>query len=161
MDTSIGSDGEQSDDRSSPEESSLVSTADLEDRKRRGDNRSVSPLGDGHSLSTLKFSVENILSPEFGCKIRKSGSHGSPPVGGALALKKLCHSDAVLTTTAASAVRDRYSTTTATRTIELPVTLPAWVYCTRYSDRPSSGELHVHAVFLTDRRRLIAISHKS
>ncbi|MFH4979546.1 hypothetical protein AB6A40_006255 [Gnathostoma spinigerum] len=60
---------------------------------------SVSP----HSSPELKFSIQNILDPDFG-------------------------------------KQDKNVRATSSTTIEnTAVPFPAWIYCTRYSDRPSSG----------------------
>ncbi|XP_073984809.1 segmentation polarity homeobox protein engrailed-like isoform X1 [Rhodnius prolixus] len=64
----------------------------------------------------LKFSIENILRPEFGVKNVEN-----------------LNSSTTTTTTTTTAAEEK-STTANSETV-----WPAWVYCTRYSDRPSSG----------------------
>ncbi|KAF6204307.1 hypothetical protein GE061_002648 [Apolygus lucorum] len=58
--------------------------------------------GDQQPERGLKFSIENILRPEFGCA------------------KKVSKTEEI--------------------SKDAETVWPAWVYCTRYSDRPSSGE---------------------
>uniref|UniRef100_A0A915CHQ8 Homeobox domain-containing protein n=1 Tax=Parascaris univalens TaxID=6257 RepID=A0A915CHQ8_PARUN len=57
-----------------------------------------------HSSPELKFSIQNILDPDFGKHVKST---------------KAC------------------SSRSAQENIGVP--FPAWIYCTRYSDRPSSG----------------------
>ncbi|KAK9503622.1 hypothetical protein O3M35_010142 [Rhynocoris fuscipes] len=62
----------------------------------------------------LKFSIENILRPEFGTK------HSSNT----------------------SVQEEKQVSSSSEQTV-----WPAWVYCTRYSDRPSSGKA-ISIIFL-------------
>lgn len=87
---------------------------------------------------TLKFSIDNILKPDFG---RRAGEASEQPVDlsrvtprgakeagrglGGLGLPPLHHPPA-------APMKERDATPGATL-------WPAWVYCTRYSDRPSAG----------------------
>uniref|UniRef100_A0AC34REX6 Homeobox protein engrailed-like n=1 Tax=Panagrolaimus sp. JU765 TaxID=591449 RepID=A0AC34REX6_9BILA len=65
------------------------------------------------SPNNLKFSIDNILQPTFG--------------------KRLPLSISTLQFGIASALKSQSTTP------PLATPLPAWIYCTRYSDRPSSG----------------------
>lgn len=79
---------------------------------------------DVHPGRQLKFSIENILRPDFGCKVSPGSkcSNGSTPPS------------TPLSSPAA----------TATPGPNNNLLWPAWVYCTRYSDRPSSGNYLTH-----------------
>ncbi len=86
-------------------------------------------LGDGHTA--LKFSIDNILRPEFGeirkpakSRCGKRGADDSP-----VDLSKDCSADSKQAKTEGDGSGG-----------EGNMMWPAWVYCTRYSDRPSSGE---------------------
>ncbi|RWS09640.1 engrailed-like protein [Dinothrombium tinctorium] len=124
------------------------------------------PLLSPNSIKSLKFSIENILKPEFG----KNGKdlRASPPVGNSnnsktknarsfdissLTGKRKHSSDSECSTTSSfssASKEDSQKTDNSTppknKRDDSPPKLndnllwPAWVYCTRYSDRPSSGE---------------------
>ena len=66
------------------------------------------------------FSIENILTPQFGRKLK--GDIGF--------VESLILIFPTLATPAV--VREKKN----------PTVIPAWVFCTRYSDRPSSGILY-------------------
>uniref|UniRef100_A0A672ZWQ6 Homeobox protein engrailed-like n=1 Tax=Sphaeramia orbicularis TaxID=375764 RepID=A0A672ZWQ6_9TELE len=94
---------------------------------------------------TTNFFIDNILRPDFGCKKelglggprdRERAAHGSgprehrvhpavsrPSLPGTPCQDSNCSSDS----------------TSSTASSSQPLLWPAWVYCTRYSDRPSSG----------------------
>uniref|UniRef100_A0A914X5G9 Uncharacterized protein n=1 Tax=Plectus sambesii TaxID=2011161 RepID=A0A914X5G9_9BILA len=111
MDVSIGSDGERS-------SSSLCGSPPI------SPSESSPPL-------KLKFSIANILRPEFG-KLEKE-SMKRPESANSLPgtpCTSLSPADLANPKTLASAMAMSRP----------PVLWPAWVYCTRYSDRPSSGE---------------------
>lgn len=81
----------------------------------------------------LKFSIDNILKPEFGepktqqkSSRKRSASDDSP-----VDLSKECGD------TKNPKTESRGSSPTS----DNGIMWPAWVYCTRYSDRPSSGKL--------------------
>ncbi|GAU97535.1 hypothetical protein RvY_08810-2 [Ramazzottius varieornatus] len=65
----------------------------------------------------LKFSIENILRPDFGCKIKRERLSPRPD------FSSLHSSD--------------NQSKAASNLGNWP---PAWVFCTRYSDRPSAGK---------------------
>jgi len=127
-------------------------------------------------VRSLKFSIENILSPEFGknekeCrksivtngeKLKSHHRHNSrshhPLDVSSLTNKRKHSSDSEsstissLSTTSRDTVNNIHvnankessngrSDTSSPKTDEKkpPLVWPAWVYCTRYSDRPSSG----------------------
>uniref|UniRef100_A0A1I7S050 Homeobox domain-containing protein n=2 Tax=Bursaphelenchus xylophilus TaxID=6326 RepID=A0A1I7S050_BURXY len=88
-------------------------------------------LNDTASVSSLKFSIYNILRPDFGIKCDRlfgSADPTSPPP-----LFPISPSSFGLNLLASLA------------SPKLPIEqnddhqLPAWIYCTRYSDRPSAG----------------------
>lgn len=68
------------------------------------------------TTGNIKFSIENILRPDFG---RTSNDNVMSPS------------------------RQRLNDSEDTVCQKPPMLWPAWVYCTRYSDRPSSGNDHV------------------
>jgi len=110
----------------------------------------------GNSNRTLKFSIDNILKSDFGAEnvpiVRKSSKSdvkkcekdvdrkGSTP-------KEVKKSEPEkegaapmdLTNETTTATTTTSNSTTAVNSSETPMLWPAWVYCTRYSDRPSSG----------------------
>lgn len=78
-------------------------------------------------VPSLKFSIDNILRPEFGGRTNQS-------------VKKNVNLDtkcAPIDLSKEAASSNLPSSTDKKQ----PMLWPAWVYCTRYSDRPSSGEL--------------------
>lgn len=121
-------------------------------------------LGDGHQTAFLKFSIDNILRPEFGGYTRKpatatskSRSKRAATAAGAPAKKASCAAGAdeapvdlsKLSKDCASGKQQQeqqqpqqqVKTESADSKQDDSILWPAWVYCTRYSDRPSSGEL--------------------
>lgn len=117
-------------------------------------------LGDGHQSAFLKFSIDNILRPEFGGYTRKpatttsktrskrtAGAAGSPTKKGSCAvgadeapvdLSKLSKDCA--NSKQPQEQQQQVKTESADSKQDGNILWPAWVYCTRYSDRPSSGE---------------------
>lgn len=118
--------------------------------------------------SNLKFSIDNILKPTFGRRItdpllkrnksnkksaaQRSSQQGIEKHGKAIDLTATTNGmDASMTTptmttptTAAtpplSNAQTEQDKPTNNSTSKSPMVWPAWVYCTRYSDRPSSGK---------------------
>lgn len=127
------------------------------------------------TIQTLKYSIRNILQPDFGknavlktktqpritfkpyetSKTPESKPFTSAPLG------SLCQAVSQIGTARIpepvsgrkSPVKTASTTTTTTTTTlpgvgedgkvdeaKVPTLWPAWVYCTRYSDRPSSGK---------------------
>ncbi|KAJ8926096.1 hypothetical protein NQ315_009953 [Exocentrus adspersus] len=96
--------------------------------------------------ASLKFSIDNILKADFGRRItdpiniRKSKparramaecAEDGGKLSGPVDLSKGEEKATTATTT---------TTTTEKKEEQQPMLWPAWVYCTRYSDRPSSGK---------------------
>ncbi|KAL1243336.1 Homeobox protein engrailed-1a [Trichinella spiralis] len=125
--TKLGSDGEHSDSESaSPSPSSAKET-------------NANELEQLYSRSELKFSVENILKPDFGLHSRSEMINKN--------LKEMKTSmNLNIKRPSASSGNGQISKSLSEMTgcesqmKNVPQVLwPAWVYCTRYSDRPSSG----------------------
>lgn len=129
--------------------------------------------------SSLKFSIDNILKPTFGCRItdpllKRNKSMRKSAVSHKLTQKNLntTHIDSkstestIYTSTERcekktfSFPHDETSQNTVKESVDVnspnfseqssdktssngtgPISWPAWVYCTRYSDRPSSGKI--------------------
>ncbi|KAG4066941.1 hypothetical protein HA402_007689 [Bradysia odoriphaga] len=112
--------------------------------------------------SNLKFSIDNILKPTFGRRItdpllkrnksnKKSAaqraSQGNDKHGKAIDLTATTNGLDAMTTTMATpsiatpplSAQTEQDKPTTESTSKSPMVWPAWVYCTRYSDRPSSG----------------------
>ncbi|GAB0090293.1 Homeobox protein engrailed-like [Sergentomyia squamirostris] len=109
--------------------------------------------------TTLKFSIDNILKADFGCRIADSLANARSSVqrklvnslASSFANAKESSTAIDLTataerkfssgSTATSQPTAKLSSTTSTTSSSSdgPMVWPAWVYCTRYSDRPSSG----------------------
>ncbi|XP_071447912.1 homeobox protein engrailed-1-like [Hetaerina americana] len=114
----------------------------------------------------LKFSIDNILRPEFGkrggpgadCEGRPKDPEGKSPLDlsasvsppGPLPAPSPAAAKAPPPASSASSAASSSSTSSASSTSSStsssstngssqPLLWPAWVYCTRYSDRPSSG----------------------
>uniref|UniRef100_A0A3Q3S096 Homeobox protein engrailed-like n=1 Tax=Mastacembelus armatus TaxID=205130 RepID=A0A3Q3S096_9TELE len=96
----------------------------------------LQPLGNQQSHRVTNFYIDNILRPDFGRKrkeeragrnVSKTGNPQQDGAGGE-ADEDMPASD------------DQHPDLEAsTASIAKPMLWPAWVYCTRYSDRPSSG----------------------
>ncbi|KAG8226375.1 hypothetical protein J437_LFUL007774 [Ladona fulva] len=119
---------------------------------------------------SLKFSIDNILRPEFGkkgseCEVKDAkdgGGERKSPLDlsasvspGAPAPTQQQQQSATPPATngpasANGAASSSSGSSTSSNSSSQPLLWPAWVYCTRYSDRPSSGEfLHVsHMIIL-------------
>lgn len=115
--------------------------------------------------SSLTFSVDNILRPDFGrCRaqqrrVRAPKSVKTPAdvevpktpqtlqTGGAVSAEKGAATPARSTTSEDPGSDDKDANGQV---------WPAWVYCTRYSDRPSSGRLPTH--YTTPSLTLLALS---
>lgn len=122
-----------------------------------------SPEHDSHRdlQNCLKFSIDNILKADFGRRItdplhkRKTKSRNAepkivkevppksdgvlPPVESRVPEVKNGDKGAIDLSKADEGASNQGSTTSSTSG-DGPMVWPAWVYCTRYSDRPSSGE---------------------
>lgn len=92
----------------------------------------------------IKFSVENILKPNFGVcdKVRK----GATPIFERSRLTARRSFDVARSTSEEQPKRRHSAESTQASTADgdgsgaAKEHWPAWVYCTRYSDRPSSGK---------------------
>ncbi|KRX15977.1 Homeobox protein engrailed-1a, partial [Trichinella nelsoni] len=124
---SLGSDGEHSDSESaSPSPSSAKET-------------NANELEQLYSRAELKFSVENILKPDFGLHSRSEMINKN--------LKEMktsmnLNTKRPSTSSGNGQISKSLSEMTGceSQMKNVPQVLwPAWVYCTRYSDRPSSG----------------------
>lgn len=113
------------------------------------------------TIGALKFSIANILRPEFG-SARSSGARTagptrpvpivSPPGGPSggppapIDLSRVSSNPVQppppppSVASVASSTSSTSSSSTENGSSSDPLLWPAWVYCTRYSDRPSSGE---------------------
>lgn len=109
------------------------------------------------TIRTLKYSIRNILQPDFG-KSALIKTKTSPKINfkpyenidnkfGQAPLGSLCHAVSQIGKTQ-DAPKPKTPEPKALTNIEsevkpeegkVPTLWPAWVYCTRYSDRPSSG----------------------
>ncbi|XP_026471868.1 homeobox protein invected-like [Ctenocephalides felis] len=123
--------------------------------------RATEPLPDPNENNNLKFSIDNILKADFGRRITDSLKSRSAAKNKALLAAARAHhrqstaaagsalpagqdSDGVPTNRSekSGSIQDLSCTTESTRAgsdAGGPMVWPAWVYCTRYSDRPSSG----------------------
>lgn len=112
-------------------------------------SRKALRLGDGHQSAFLKFSIDNILRPEFGGYSRKPATATAKtrkrPAGAAtkatgdeapVDLSKLSKDCA----SGKEQQEQQVKTESADSKQDGNILWPAWVYCTRYSDRPSSGK---------------------
>lgn len=118
--------------------------------------------------SNLKFSIDNILKPTFGRRItdpllkrnktnkksaaQRSSHQGNDKHGKAIDLTATTNGlDAMTTTMASPSIaatpplsaqteQDKPTSNSTSKSPMVSNVWPAWVYCTRYSDRPSSGK---------------------
>nr|CAB51042.1 putative transcription factor [Periplaneta americana] len=97
----------------------------------RQNNNAVNNATNNVSMRALKFSIDNILKPDFG---RQTTIYNIPSLkkgssGGSLSVR--CSSGGPLQDAAIGSASSGSGSS--------QLLWPAWVYCTRYSDRPSSG----------------------
>lgn len=104
-------------------------------------------------ITNLKYSIHNILQPDFGksailkTKTKCSEKIGFKPYEKQAPLGSLCQtvSQIGVKTNACEIVREEEEEEEKkeekgdSEDKKIPQLWPAWVYCTRYSDRPSSG----------------------
>lgn len=94
--------------------------------------------------SGLKFSIDNILKADFGRRItdpiniRKSKPKKIVPAEAEKPLEEVGKNGPVDLSKSDEGKVEK-SSTEQTSSTNQPILWPAWVYCTRYSDRPSSG----------------------
>lgn len=131
-------------------------------------SRSNSPEIHQHqqSIQQLKYSIINILQPDFGksaisrtktsskitfkpyeCE-RKPEIKVVAPLGGLCKavsqIGKIQDVEAEVRSTSPALKPATEESGGKEKSGELPTLWPAWVYCTRYSDRPSSGKLLIY-----------------
>lgn len=130
----------------------------MEEQRDQGEDDSVSLASPQHAHRNTNFFIDNILRPDFGCR-RERGARAS--VRGVSARRALCpgsssSSSSSGSSTGSSPVSGRVpeaerGSTESSSALSSPgegessspgkdSLWPAWVYCTRYSDRPSSGK---------------------
>jgi len=135
----------------------------MEEQRGQGEDDSVSLVSPQHTHRNTNFFIDNILRPDFGCR-RELGARASER--GVSARRALypgssCRSDGVSSSssssgssTGSSPVSGRVPEAERGKTKASSASQgegggsspgkgslwPAWVYCTRYSDRPSSGK---------------------
>lgn len=87
----------------------------------------------------LKFSIDNILKADFGRRItdplnikKSKAKKGS--------LEEVVSSKVVAPVDLTKAETEKPTGSSESSNTSQPMLWPAWVYCTRYSDRPSSGK---------------------
>lgn len=86
---------------------------------------------------SLKFSIDNILKADFGRRI-------TDPINIRKQKPKKVVPECIQEATKPAGPVDLSKSEDKAKTEEKPPILwPAWVYCTRYSDRPSSGEFKI------------------
>ncbi|KAI4468226.1 homeobox protein engrailed [Holotrichia oblita] len=108
------------------------------------------------TIQTLKYSIRNILQPDFG-KNALLKTKSSPKINfkpyetiekfGQAPLGSLCQTVSQIGKAQETPTQKipeakpvtTIETDTKTEEGKVPTLWPAWVYCTRYSDRPSSG----------------------
>lgn len=112
------------------------------------------------NMGGLKFSIDNILKADFGRRITDPINIKKSKVK-KIAQPKVFDDAKTSSTTASTAasgpvdlsktdVEKTVSSSSSTSSAEgsgvsqQPMLWPAWVYCTRYSDRPSSGRQQLH-----------------
>lgn len=130
MNTSIGSDGERS-ECGSPDSSGSPPQTPASINDKRFEHDSIMVAASRKLIAqNLKFSIENILRPDFG--------HPSSKIQYGNGMNSRSAS------TAPNSPSFSPSGTTGSQSTNPNMLWPAWVYCTRYSDRPSSGKIWYH-----------------
>uniref|UniRef100_A0A7N8X0H2 Homeobox protein engrailed-like n=1 Tax=Mastacembelus armatus TaxID=205130 RepID=A0A7N8X0H2_9TELE len=112
----------------------------------------LQPLGNQQSHRVTNFYIDNILRPDFGRKRKNVSKTGNPQQDGAggeadedMPASDDQHPDLEarrpnpITGDVVVKSRGGDGDQASTASIAKPMLWPAWVYCTRYSDRPSSG----------------------
>lgn len=119
-----------------------VSSPEMPDRSPRYHENSFfiqnpnrDTLNNDASNSNLKFSIDNILKADFGRRITDPlNIRKNKP-------KKIVAETREETSKGTGPVDLRKTEEKEKKEGSQPLLWPAWVYCTRYSDRPSSGKL--------------------
>lgn len=96
------------------------------------------------SQQALKFSIDNILRPEFGEKNKPNPKRNSTRSGRTTKSSRSEDSPVDLSKECFESSKSNSKTESSSSSStsgDGNTMWPAWVYCTRYSDRPSSGEI--------------------
>nr|BAU59350.1 engrailed2 [Pedetontus unimaculatus] len=138
---------------STPPTSTTTSTTTTTDQ--HAINNACAPLNNNNNepvTRTLKFSIDNILKPDFGFT-RSIVTH-STNSNNALPQPLVSNNSRNCNSSSSSSCSSSSSSASSVEPVDLsrqettgnkksgssqPLVWPAWVYCTRYSDRPSSG----------------------
>ena len=120
----------------------FLSYSQIQERQRMRDSmdNSVSARSCGSpdsslsssSSSSLSFSIENILRPDFGSSQSSSSSMSSP-------IKTIIKTEPVEHQMPMDLSHTTNTPNVSSRTLTNLTNIPAWVFATRYSDRPSGG----------------------
>ena len=113
----------------------FLSYSQIQEKQRQRDNRGPgrscgspdSSLSSNSTSSSLSFSIENILRPDFGCSQSSVSPLSSPT------------KTEIKTEPREPQLPMDLSHTTNTPNVSNLANIPAWVFATRYSDRPSGG----------------------
>uniref|UniRef100_A0A3P8VPQ3 Homeobox protein engrailed-like n=1 Tax=Cynoglossus semilaevis TaxID=244447 RepID=A0A3P8VPQ3_CYNSE len=107
-----------------------------------------------HMSRTTNFFIDNILRPDFGCRSKQDScrsrgqqakaatalpllQHGGGSDSSSSSSSSPCSSSS--SSPASKLLQGDAASSSAEGKESQPLLWPAWVYCTRYSDRPSSG----------------------
>lgn len=135
-------------DRATPS-NGLKATAAGAAASPRGGNAAVvsvaapAPPSPPPTQQQLKFSIDRILSPEFGPRANGRHQGRARKEAAAAARREAAAAAAAATDSSGDDARSVGKADLPVNGAKAPGTpgllWPAWVYCTRYSDRPSSG----------------------
>lgn len=124
MNTSIGSDGERSECGSPDSVSPPQTPSSITDKRYENDSSLIVASSRKLVAQNLSFSIDNILRPDFGHPPKFQCASGSNSRSASIAPNSPNYGSSGSVGSQSSAPQ---------------LLWPAWVYCTRYSDRPSSG----------------------
>ena len=93
---------------------------------------SVSSTSSHTSSSSLSFSIENILRPDFGSSVSSSSPISSP-------IKTVIKTEPVESQLPMDLSHTTNTPSLSSSSLTSLTNIPAWVFATRYSDRPSGG----------------------
>ncbi|XDV31196.1 hypothetical protein PO909_033944 [Leuciscus waleckii] len=111
----------------------------MEEQRDQGEEDSVSLASPQHAHRNTNFFIDNILRPDFGCR-RERGARAS--VRSVSARRALCPGSSSSSSSSSGSSTGSSPSSPGEGESSSPgkdSLWPAWVYCTRYSDRPSSG----------------------
>lgn len=93
---------------------------------------------------TTNFFIDNILRPDFGCRKEREadrdGQTTNKPTPPGTPLSECYNDTSSSSSSTISSSPSKAPGEAPARKDKQPILWPAWVYCTRYSDRPSSGK---------------------